>query len=76
MVCPRLAFRAIPAAYSIIFPGTPVTVGIEPTWLGAAQDHIGIFWHLGGDVLEIVRLRLVHIVSELDVSTPQPPAIG
>ena|SRR5438067_5200142 len=57
-------------------PGLAVGVGVKPTGLSTAQDDFTPCRHMRGDDLEIIRLRLVHVVGQLDISRPQPPRLG
>ena len=36
----------------------------------------GFAWHVGGNGSEVLGLRLVHRLSELDVGRPEPPGVG
>ena len=51
-------------------------VGQHPGGLGEADDEVVVGRHALGHRLEIVDLRAVEVLGELDVRAPDPPVVG
>src|SRR5262245_43791741 len=52
-----------------------IKLGIEPMWLGNAQHNVVVAPHALDDGAEVVLLRSIEILGELDVDAPKPPVV-
>ena len=60
----------------VFFLVLALQIGQHPGGLGEADDEIVVGGHALGHRLEIVDLRAVEVLGELDVGAPDPPVVG